>query len=220
MTTFREHHIRVSRTARFFLLGEPATARDAWFVLHGYRQLAGRFIGRFADLPGLEDGRRAVIAPEALNRFYVDDGTAPHGPEARVGAAWMTRADREHEIEDYVDYLDRVRSHVGAAAERAVVLGFSQGAESASRWAVLGATPPDELILWGGGLAADLDPDATGAALRGTTVTFVVGSQDRWAQGRSEEGMTLLREQGLEPRRVDYDGGHRVEPGVLAEHWP
>jgi predicted esterase len=221
----REHHLRVARTARFFVYGEPATAEEVWFVLHGYKQLAERFIERFTELPGVQEGRRAVVAPEALNRFYVErawerEMAGPHGPDFRVGATWMTRSDREHEIRDYVDYLDRLRDHIAAGAGRVVALGFSQGSETASRWAVLGAVPPAELILWGGGLAADLDPGRTGRALAGVTVSFVVGDEDAWAGERSTAGIALLAERGVAARRVAYEGGHRVERDVLTRTWP
>ena len=221
MSPIREQSLRISRTARFAVCGDPATAPEAWFVLHGYRQLAGRFIQRFADLPGVSDGRRAVIAPEALNRFYIErEPAGPHGPDARVGATWMTRHDRDAEIRDYVDYLDRLREHTGGPADRLVVLGFSQGAETASRWAVLGGSPPDELILWGGGLAADLDEERAAAVLARTTVSFVVGDTDRWAIQRSASGLALLGRLGVPVRKIEYSGGHRVEPDVLAAHWP
>lgn len=219
----REHHLRVARTARFFVLGEPATAREVWFVLHGYKQLAERFIDGFTELPGLREGRRAVVAPEALNRFYVErdrEMTGPHGPDSRVGATWMTRSDREHEIRDYVDYLDRLRDHVAGAAGRVAVLGFSQGSETASRWAVLGAVPPAELILWGGGLAADLDPARAALALAEVAVSFVAGDEDAWAGERSAAGIALLAARGVEARRVAYEGGHRIDRDVLARTWP
>ncbi|MFW6202332.1 MAG: hypothetical protein ACOC8B_07130, partial [Gemmatimonadota bacterium] len=93
--------------------GEPRPAgsapREIWFVCHGYRQLAGRFVRRFAPL---DDGNRLIVAPEALSRFYLDDDGGPHGPDARIGATWMTRADRENEIRDYVDYLDTLYERV------------------------------------------------------------------------------------------------------------
>lgn len=200
--------------------GDPAVAPETWFVLHGYRQLAERFVRRFVDLPGVAEARRAVVAPEGLNRFYIErEPGGAHGPDSRVGATWMTRADRDHEIRDYVEYLDRVREQVSPGG-RTVVLGFSQGAETASRWAVLGAVRPSQLILWGGGLAADLDPAGTAAALAGTVVTFVVGDQDAWAAERAASGLSLLAAGGVTAGRVDYGGGHRIDPDVLAASWP
>ena len=86
----QERFIRVPRTARYHVLGDPATARMVWVLLHGYGQLARFFLNKFE---GLEDGL-LIAAPEGLSRFYLD---AQH---QRVGATWMTREDREHEIGD------------------------------------------------------------------------------------------------------------------------
>ncbi|MGH7679044.1 MAG: alpha/beta hydrolase, partial [Gemmatimonadaceae bacterium] len=66
-----ERHIRVHRTARFYLLGAPAKqATELWVACHGYGQLAGGFA---AALEPLADGGRTVVVPEALSRFYLDD---------------------------------------------------------------------------------------------------------------------------------------------------
>lgn len=204
------------------MLGKPAGAAELWVALHGYGQVAERFVRRFRTLPGLADGRRSVVAPEALNRFYVENRPGEHGPASRVGATWMTRADREREIQDYVGYLDSLLGHVSPDGSRAahVLLGFSQGAETASRWAVLGARSPGSLILWGGGLAEDLDPARTAEALHQTRIVFVVGDEDGWAQRRSSAGLELLRREGLEPERIEYPGGHRLGSEVLARNWP
>src|SRR5437867_9573715 len=41
----QEHHLTVSRTARYFTLGEsPRGVEEVWFACHGYAQLAGRFL--------------------------------------------------------------------------------------------------------------------------------------------------------------------------------
>lgn len=205
------------------MLGDPAASTEVWFVLHGYRQLAERFIRRFDALPGAGE-TRAVVAPEALSRFYIDDERGPHGPGSWVGASWMTREDRELEIRDYVEYLDRVAAevltdHAETEAPRVVVLGFSQGAETASRWATMGRVRPAELILWGGGLAADLELETAAQALRRMTVRLVVGSEDRWAEQRSAESRRRLRDIGVEPELLRYAGGHSVAPDALVEHW-
>src|SRR5439155_1591110 len=42
-----EHHIGVSRSARYFTLGEkPQGVAEVWFACHGYGQLAARFLER------------------------------------------------------------------------------------------------------------------------------------------------------------------------------
>ncbi len=218
--TMIERHITVSRVARYYTLGPPAIdAAEVWFVLHGYRQLAGRFLRRFE---GLDDGTRRIVAPEALSRFYVDDEAGPHGPTSRVGATWMTREDRDREIADYVAYLDAVAARELAGGRRApgplrvVVLGFSQGAATASRWAVHGAVRPTELVLWAGLLAHDLDRELAAARLRGSRVTFVVGAADRFRnEAALAEQERWLDGSGIARRRVDHDGGHRVDSPVL-----
>lgn len=190
--------------------------------MHGYRQLAERFIRRFEPLPGV-GASRAVVAPEALSRFYVEDEVGPHDAGSRVGASWMTRADREHEIRDYVEYLDRLAEATIPARTprpRIVVLGFSQGAETASRWVGYGRTGADELVLWGGGLAEDLDLDRSGGALRSARIRLVVGSEDPWAGRKAAESERRLRELGVAVERVEYEGGHVVSGDVLAEGWP
>ena len=100
-------------------------------VLHGYRQLARRFLRRFEPVAG--DHRR-IVAPEGLSRFYADPGRGRHGPASAVGASWMTREDRENEIRDYVAYLDQLWQHLrtdSPGRTRLVVLGFSQGVATA-----------------------------------------------------------------------------------------
>src|SRR3989475_8204908 len=96
----QEHRISVTRTARYFTLGDPAGGvEEVWFACHGYAQLAGRFLEK---LRVLEDGRRYVVAPEGLSRFYLTESPT----ERRVGATWMTREDRLSESDDYVRALD------------------------------------------------------------------------------------------------------------------
>src|SRR6266498_2722637 len=140
----QEHRLTVSRTARYFTLGRPD--REVWFVLHGYGQLAALFLRHFEPL---DDGTRLIVAPEGLSRFYLTEDPA----ERRVGASWMTREDRLTEIEDYVQYLDAVHADVVGSVDRSLVkvrvLGFSQGAATACRWASTGASRVDRLIVWG-----------------------------------------------------------------------
>ena len=216
----REHHLEVVRTARFYTAGPLDRAvEELWFVLHGYRQLAARFLARFQ---ALDDGTRLIVAPEALSRFYVDLSSGRHGPEARVGAAWMTREDREHEIVDYVRYLDgvegKVRSLLSAPPERTVLLGFSQGCHTAARWAVLGDVRPQRLILWGDHVPPDLPEGPARERLARMRVTVVHGSEDASVSGLDPAARRdRLSALGLPWEHLLYRGGHDVHSGTLLE---
>lgn len=213
-----EHHIEVARTARYVTLG-PAdgSARDLWFVLHGQGQLAARFVEQFAPL---DDGTRLIVAPEALSRYYVDRAPAAPGEPPRVGASWMTRDDREAEISDYLGYLDAVYARVCPAGPgeggRLTVLGFSQGAATASRWVALGTPRAHRLVCWGGAVAHDVALGAGGAGLRGARLTLVAGTRDEYASPEAvaaEE--TRLRAAGVAYELRSYDGGHRIHAATL-----
>lgn len=215
-----ERHLVVSRTARYAVLGD-AVRRPAelWLVLHGYGQLAHRFLRAFAPL---DDGSRLIVAPEALNRYYLNDTGGAHGPESRVGATWMTREDRLTDIADYVAYLDTLCRHccaeldVPRASVRLVALGFSQGAATVSRWAALGAFRPDHLVLWGAPTPPDLDLPATARAWADTRLTLVYGREDPSFDGsRAVVEAERLRAHGLSPHLLGFDGGHEIRPELL-----
>ena len=215
-----EHHITVERSARYVTLGpRDGSAREIWFVLHGYGQLAAEFVQRFAPL---DDGTRAIVAPEALNRFYLVGVDVAPAAERPVGATWMTKEDRLGEISDYVSYLDAVAARElqqyeqRSAPPRIVVLGFSQGAATASRWIVSGAIRPTNMVLWGGFLPPDVDPGA--APLRATSVQIVLGSRDRFLSAeRLAEEERRLQERSFPYRLVRYEGGHGIVPTTLRD---
>jgi predicted esterase len=213
-----ERHLEVVRTARYWVLGEDiASPREVWFVLHGYSQLAGRFLTRFA---AIDDGTRRIIAPEGLSRFYVGREPGRHGPASVVGATWMTREDREREIHDYVRYLDRLAEISLADLEPeipVVVLGFSQGVATAARWTTLGSMRPQRLLLWGDFLPPDLDSARAGTAWADTGVLLVRGADDG---ALADEGLLAAERERLEAFGLRlpvhrYAGGHEVLPEVL-----
>jgi len=210
-------HLEVPRSARFAWLGRPSAAvRDVWLVCHGHRQLAARFLRRF--LP-LRTDSRLLVAPEALNRFYLAQAGS-HGPDSAVGATWMTREDRRWEIRDYVRYLDRLADRVFGAVDRGRIrlraLGFSQGAATAARWTAYGRTAVDELILWSGGLPPDLDLDRWSGRVGDTRITLVRGEQDDLLSPEAmDETEERLRARDLPYRRLTHPGGHELDAGTL-----
>lgn len=204
-----ERFIQVRRTARYHVLGQLDAAPEIWIVIHGYGQLARYFLNNFK---GLETGR-CFIAPEGLSRFYLD---AQH---SRVGATWMTREDRLHEIDDHVAYLDAL---VTAVHEQAIptasvnILGFSQGVATASRWMMRTVHRIHRLVLWAGSLPPELDREAL-AKWRGTTVDAVLGDADEHAGPEQlEEQARKLTGAGLVVRTHLFQGGHKLEAVTLA----
>ena len=103
-----------------------------------------------------------IVAPEALNRFYLSREGGRAGASARVGATWMTREDRLAEIDDYVRYLDDLHREITEGQQRKNVrvtaLGFSQGTATAARWLVHGTARIDRLVLWAGLLPPEIEP--------------------------------------------------------------
>lgn len=210
-------HIEVVRTARYAVAGGGPDTDEIWFVLHGYRQLAERFLARL--LP-LASERRLLVAPEALSRFYVDEPAGRHGPEHRVGATWMTREDRDAEIRDYVGYLDRLHDEVraGKGGARVGVLGFSQGVHTAARWITLGAVRPERTVLWGAYLPHDLDAERARARLGDTRMVFVQGRADPFRREDLErEHEERVQGLGLEAETRWCEGGHELDDEVLEE---
>ncbi|GAB3292061.1 alpha/beta hydrolase [Hymenobacter tenuis] len=209
------HHLPVTRTARYFQLGElSAATRQVWFVAHGYGQLAAYFIRHFQHLTAADSGL-VIIAPEGLSRFYLQ------GTGGRVGATWMTKEDRLTEIEDYVAYLNQLSETIlqQAAPDAAVtVLGFSQGAATVSRWLAHARFRPAHLVLWAGAFPPDMDFGVATHLLKNLPVTLVCGTEDEFV---SEEAMqqqrAFLQQLGVEPTVLSFDGKHTLNAAVLAQ---
>ena len=204
--------VKTSRRARVQTLGDLDSARDVWIVLHGFGQLASDFLAPFA--PIVADGR-AIIAPEALNRFYREKaGEATHAARP-VGATWMTREDREAEIADYVDYLDEVARQL-APGRSVTALGFSQGVATLMRWIALGTTPVSRVIVWAGEIPKELDLLAQRARFPRQGLDLVIGSVDEYATWADVgDQRRRVEDAGLPSRLHIFDGGHRIDRGTL-----
>ncbi len=214
-----EHAIVVPRSARYYTMGPShGFPRELWFVCHGYGQLASRFIRQFAPL---DDGTRLIVAPEALSRFYLDPvQTRRDDPAPRIGATWMTREAREHEIADYVTFLERVTQEVrhplSGAAPRIVVVGFSQGASTVCRWLASSAVRADQLVLWAGEIPPELDVAAWAEQLHGAAIILVAGESDELATpARVTAQAERLSSAGVAHELVRFDGGHAIDAGAL-----
>jgi len=207
----QEHTFNTPRTARYFTIGSLEKAGEMWIVCHGYGQLASRFLERFRPIA---DDQRCVVAPEGLSRFYLSESAA----ERRVGASWMTKEDRLHEIDDYVRYLDALHDHVATGKDKVIALGFSQGSATACRWVVLGAARIDRLIVWGGEVPPDPDLGERRALerMRNARLTLVYGNRDEFFTPKIVAATEArLRDHAIPYELVPFEGGHEIDPATL-----
>ena len=201
-STPTEHRLTVSRSARCYTQGGAAPT-EAWLLLHGYGQLASRFLRGFESVA---TPTRLVVAPEGLSRFYLEAGAG------KVGASWMTREDRASEITDYLGYLAQVRRELIPQVPL-TVLGFSQGVATAARYAVASTPAPVRLICWGGLVPEEIAPKRLGAI----RVTLVVGEREEWAPPAAVEAQAAtLRAAGVVAEVLRFNGGHEIRPEVVA----
>jgi len=217
---FEQRHITVPRTARYAIMGSfDPRLKEVWIVCHGYGQLAGRFLSRFTPL---ERDDRLFIAPEAMSRYYVASAGAVHGPDSPVGASWMTREDRDAEIEDQINYLDllyaEVFTHIERDAVRLWVLGFSQGVATVTRWLARGKVTADRVVIWAGMIPPELEASGGRMLCARAPVTIVTGSSDEFLTPKvvaSQEAK--LRELAISYTRIGFDGGHDISASALLE---
>lgn len=202
------HHITVSKTARYYTLGKlHAETKEIWVVIHGWAQLAKGFI---SELSTLDNGDRYIIAPEALNRFYLRAGK----PE--VGATWMTREDREAEMKDYVNYLNNLYDalDLSSYAAKIVVLGFSQGVATQSRWVYRNERRVDALIFYAGEIANELQNEESVSAFHQQEKYFICGTEDPFINELNlPKVIALLKGFTV----VMFEGRHELKTDVLLD---
>jgi predicted esterase len=200
----------VSRHARVGVVGDPASAREAWLILHGYGMLARGILHWFR---GADDGNRLLVAPEGLSRFY----TVLSGGKRSVGASWVTREDLDHELEDQFAYLERAVAECIPTALPLQVHGFSQGVSAATRWTVRTARAVEGVFGWAGVVPDDVTGERLTAKLGTRPLRLLVGNDDaRVTPEQVEADATRLRREGMAVEVRHFEGGHRVELGALA----
>lgn len=209
----KNHAIKVQKTAYFYTLGLLNNDTEhLWVVCHGYGQLGKYFINKFQALQQLPF--TAVVAVEGLSRFY------KHGMGGNVGATWMTKEDRDNDIADYIAYLDQVMEHIKPSIGvscKIHVLGFSQGAATASRWVDSGRIVPNNLILWSGAFAHDLKLDFNKRLVNVGAYT-VSGHQDTiMTPDLMHQQVKALEDKGFVIHHRTFDGGHEIDATALLE---
>lgn len=201
--------LQVPKTARYVQSSEITNnTQEVWIVLHGYGQLATDFIEPFLSIASEQ---RVVIAPEGLNKFYAK------GLFGKPAATWMTSEEREHEIADYIEYLNRLYLHLQLHEFTGdiVLLGFSQGTATASRWLNATTFKINKFILYAGEIAAELK-NPVSPKLLNIPIVYVTGDKDPLInEAKKVEINTLM--QSINATQIVFNGVHEVTAEVLKE---
>ncbi|WP_111669326.1 alpha/beta hydrolase [Algoriphagus litoralis] len=203
--------IRFEYESHYFLSQEPTYQEDEiWLVVHGYGQLAEFFLRKFNSF---FSQHRLFIAPEGTNYNYLE------GFQGRVGANWMTKHERETAIANNHRLLDQLLDSVlekYPGKPKIKVLGFSQGAATATRWGSRWNGKIDTFVLWAGGFALDLNLEQAGAAFAETNLILVLGAKDELITPESiAKQEDLILSLGKDVIRLTFDGGHELDAQVL-----
>ena len=203
-----KHKIKVEKTGRYFTHGkrEPHI-RIVLFVCHGYAQIANKFLKKFE--PAFRDDI-FMVAPEGLNRFYARESSG------NVVASWMTTEEREDDIQDYVNYLDSVYREVMPSFPKkvkVVVLGFSQGAATASRWITQGRSRIDELVLWCGFFPSDVSLHEIPEHVK---LRVVTATEDRYmSPEQQQEELEAMKKGAPALEHFQFEGKHEINIAAL-----
>lgn len=203
---FKYQHTAHYRTSHVVNRNE----KEILFALHGYGQLSEYFLKKLEPIFNEE---RLVVVPEATNYAYLE------GFSGRVGANWMTRHERESAIANNHDYLNGLLENILLKYTKTPiikVLGFSQGAATATRWVSQLPMSVDSLILWSGGFAHDLNLRETGEKLKNTEIMIVLGNNDNLITPDSiQKQDEFISTLPLKVEKLQFEGGHDLNIPLL-----
>lgn len=180
-----KHYFETLKTARYFTHNMLSDQTETIIIaIHGYAQTAEHFIDAFSSLPE----NYFVIAPEGLNRFY------SRGFGGVPVANWMTSLERESEIKDYIHYLDGLYEHLQMQKypkAKIVLIGFSQGVATSSRWLEATQDKIDFYLMIAGDIANEMHKQLPGkiSAIR---KAYIIGDNDSIILPEKVEAMKQL----------------------------
>jgi len=188
------------------LVGFHGYGETAEHMLANLRAVAERGSdARSGDLAGTGSGW-CLVSVQALHRFYTKSD--------EVAASWMTRQDRELEIEHNIAYVWSVVRAVEREyrVQRPLVFaGFSQGVAMAYRAAA--ASGCDGLIL----LAGDVPPDVASRASGLPPILLGRGTQDKWyTEEKAAADTRVLRAAGASITEHVFEAGHVWDNSFVA----
>ena len=133
----------------------------------------------------------------------------------------MTKEDRLTDISNYINFLNTVYNDLADQVGENTsisILGFSQGAATASRWAANAVFDFDNLILWAGLFPPDMDFPSASKSFKDKAITYVYGTEDIYInEERLLEMGELSRKLQVNPKVIQFKGPHDIDEGALSQ---
>ena len=207
------HHIDFTFSGRYATLGASGDlVNELIYVFHGHGQQAQYFIRKFRSIA---TDNRLIVAPEGLSRYYLEGFTG------RVGATWMTKEDRETDIQNYITFLNTLHAELIprlANLQKITVIGFSQGAATATRWVNHSEYQLDRFILWAGILPYDMNIQKAHTRLESAEKIYVYGTRDPFVNQEKKDEMKHLAEKSdLKFKEHLFEGVHDIDETTLLQ---
>ena len=199
--------ISIPKTHKYSQLGEfSEKTNTVWIVLHGYGMLSEFFIKKFECIL---NEKTVVIAPEGSNRFYLNNNYS------RVGASWMTKVDKEKDIEDNISFIKtlytKIVDDIGHNNFKLKTLGFSQGGATLVRWIMSNSIKVDSLILWGSDIPQDSLTNQNKSRWSSINIKIVIGKKDEYISDENKKKVIdAVNAYGLSYKLIEYDGPHKI----------
>ena len=199
--------ISIPKTHKYSQLGEfSEKTNTVWIVLHGYGMLSEFFIKKFECIL---NEKTVVIAPEGSNRFYLNNNYS------RVGASWMTKVDKEKDIEDNISFIEtlytKIVDDIGHNNFKLKTLGFSQGGATLVRWIMSNSIKVDSLILWGSDIPQDSLTAQNKSRWSSINIKIVIGKKDEYISDENKKKVIdAVNSYGLSYKLIEYDGPHKI----------
>ena len=203
--------IKTTKTARYILSGEPSKdIKHLWIVCHGYGQSALGFLNWFKPIFSEET---LIVAPEGLSKFYWE------GYNGKVVSSWMTKENRENEINDYINYIETVINEIKPNLNKKTkynVLGFSQGTATISRWANFTNLDLNSINLWSGLFPDDLLDSWKKNKL--PKLNLIIGENDPFISRTSIDNQKIkLTKNGIDFNIETFNGKHTIDSNTLVK---
>ncbi|MEM8509368.1 MAG: esterase [Bacteroidota bacterium] len=186
------------------------TTKNVWITFHGMGYLSRYFLKPFRVL---DEKENYLIAPQAPSKYYLDEMFR------RVGANWLTREDTPREIENVLNYVDKVWEAENITNTKNVILfGFSQGVSIVTRWLARKRIPCQKLVLYAGGIPNELTPDDFKfLTAHATEVLLIYGDKDPYLNeeriaAEIKKADTLF---GSSVQTILFKGGHHLQEELL-----